>query len=62
MWLIVEAYDRYKKYRDESLDLVILLIRNGTIKCGKHANLVKIDKHAKIKGKEFFNDERDGDK
>lgn len=53
----MESYDRFNKYHNESLDLVITLIRNGSIKCGKYANLVKVDKNAKIKGKEFFNDE-----
>ena len=46
------------KHKEESFDRVILLIRNGTIKCGKYANCVKIDKNPKIKGKEFFKDGR----
>lgn len=54
----MNAFDRYSHYKEESFDRVILLIRNGTIKCGKYANCVKIDKNPKIKGKEFFKDGR----
>jgi len=57
----MECADRYERYKDESLDLVILKIRNGSIKCGKYANLVKIDKNYKLKGKEFFNDGQEED-
>ena len=52
----MENIDRYKKYKDESLDRVILYIRNGTIKAGRFSHLVKVDKNAKLKGKEFFKD------
>ena len=50
------SIERYKKYKDESLDRVLLYIRNGTIKAGKYSNMVKVDKNAKLKGKEFFKD------
>lgn len=46
--------ERLMKYRNESFDTIMLLIRNGTIKCGRYAHLVKIDKNKIIKGKELF--------
>lgn len=52
----MKCLDRYEKYGNESLDMVMLLIRNGTIKSGRYAHLVKIDKNKLMKGKEFFND------
>lgn len=46
---------RLEKYEDEDFDTIMILIRNGTIKCGRYAHLVKIDKDKIMKGKEFFN-------
>lgn len=57
----MQCIDRYEKYNDENFDTIILKIKNGTIKCGKYANMVKIDKNKTLKGKEFFNG-RNGDK
>lgn len=51
--------DRFDEYKDESLDTIILKIRNGTIKCGKYAHLVKIDDKKEMKGKEFFTNGKD---
>ena len=50
----MQCVERYNKYKDESLDTIILKIRNGTIKCGRYAHLVKIDSKKILKGKEFF--------
>ena len=47
---------RYHEYIENSFDTVILLIRNGTIKSGKYAHLVKVDDDKQLKGKEFFNE------
>jgi len=47
---------RFEQYKDEDFDKVILFIKNGTIKCGKYAHLVKVDEGKLMKGKEFFND------
>ena len=52
----MKCIDRYNTYKDEDLDRVILLIRNGTIKCGRYAGMIKINKKEKMKGKVFFND------
>jgi N-acyl-D-aspartate/D-glutamate deacylase len=53
----MKCIERFDKYRDEDFDRVLLLIKNGTIKCGKYADLVKIDKDKTIKDKkEYFND------
>ena len=53
----MQCISRYEKYKDESLDTIILKIRSGSIKCGRYAHLVKIKDDKKIlKGKEFFAD------
>ena len=52
----VQCVERYNQYKDESLDTVILKIRDGRIKCGRYAHLVKIDPKKILKGKEFFTD------
>lgn len=54
----MQCVDRYEKYKDEDFDVIVIKIRNGTIKSGKYAGLVKIDKDYELKGKEFFNDGR----
>lgn len=54
--MIDRIMDRYEQYKDESFDRIIVLIKNGTIKCGKYAHLVKVDEDKIMKGKEFFND------
>ena len=50
----MQCITRYDKYHEEPFDSIILKIRNGTIKCGKYAHMVKIDKNAIIKRKELF--------
>lgn len=57
----MKCLDRYEKYCDESLDTVMLLIRNGTIKSGRYAHLVKVDKNKEMKGKEFFKNGKEND-
>lgn len=54
----MNCIDRLEKYKEEDFDTVILLIRNGTIKCGKYSHLVKVKKNKIMKGKEFFKDEQ----
>lgn len=50
----MKCMDRYEKYKDEYLDVIIMGIKKGTIKSGKYAHLVKVDKHKIIKDKELF--------
>lgn len=57
--MIDRITQRYEEYKDEAFDRIIVLIKNGTIKCGKYAHLVKIDEDKIMKGKEFFNDGKD---
>lgn len=52
----MNCIERLEQYIHEDFDVVILLIKNGTIKSGKYAHLVKIKNNKKIKGKEFFKD------
>lgn len=52
----MKAIERYEKYKDEDFDAIILKIRNGTIKCGRYAHLVKVDKNLdNMDRKELFN-------
>lgn len=57
--MIDRITQRYETYKDEPLDRIIVLIKNGTIKCGRYAHLVKIDEDKIMKGKEFFKDGKD---
>lgn len=57
----MKCIDRLQEYGEMDLDQIILLIRNGTIKSGKYAHLVKIDKNKKMNGKELFADGKDSD-
>lgn len=50
--------ERYEELKDESFDTILALIRNGRLKCGRYANLVKIDKKKTKIGKELFKNER----
>ena len=52
----MNCIDRYNSYKNENLDRVVSYIENGKIKCGRYANLVKIDKNSKLKGKVFFDE------
>ena len=53
---VMKGLNRYIKYRDEDFDKVLLLIRNGTIKAGRYAHLVKVDEDVKLKGGVYFED------
>ena len=57
----MKAIDRFKQYRDEDLDRIIIYIRNGKIKTGKYAHLVKVDPDKKIKEGHLFKDKGDGE-
>ena len=46
--------ERLRKFGDDNIDRVLLQISRGSVKCGKYAHLVKINKGKIIKGKEFF--------
>ena len=41
--------ERFDKYHEDDMDRIILLIKNGTIKSGKFAHHIKIDKDFKVK-------------
>lgn len=41
--------ERYEKYVDDDIDRIVLLIKNGTIKSGKYARLVQVDKNFKLR-------------
>lgn len=47
----MDAVERLKKYENADFDTIILMIKNGTIKCGRYAQKIKDD--SKI-GKELF--------
>lgn len=55
----MQCVTRYDKNCEEPFDSIILRIRNGPIKCGKYAHMVKIDKNKIIKRKELFTDGKD---
>ena len=45
---------RYKRYQDEDFDRVLLYIKDGTIKCGKYSDIVKVEEFTKLKGGVLF--------
>lgn len=51
----MKCIDRYEEYKDDNFDTIILKIKNGSIKSGRYAGLVKIKKDYKF-GKEIFKD------
>lgn len=57
------AQERYEEYNDSEFDVILMKIRNGTIKSGRYSHLVKIDKNKVYsdKHKEFFTENK-GDK
>ena len=57
----MKCVDRYEKYLDEDLDVIILNIRKGNIKAGRYAHLVKVNKNKIIKDKELFKDGKNDD-
>ena len=52
----MQCVERYDAYKDADFDTILLKIKNGSIKSGRYAHLVKMDKNFKLKGKEFFKD------
>jgi len=50
----MKAIERYEQFKDNSFDQVLLYIKTGKIKCGRYANLFKIQKNKIIKEKELF--------
>jgi hypothetical protein len=50
---------RLETFEYDDFDKIMLLIKNGTIKCGKYSHLVKIKKDYKINRKELFTDGKD---
>lgn len=52
----MSSIERYHAYKEEPIDLILMKIKHGEIKCGKHSKLVKIDKKHLIdkNQKEFF--------
>lgn len=57
------AQERYEEYNNSEFDVILMKIRNGTIKSGRYSHLVKIDKNKVYsdKQKEFFTENK-GDK
>ncbi len=53
----MKCISRFKKYRDSEFDKVLMHIRDGTIKAGTYAHLVKVDKSSKLKGGVYFEDD-----
>jgi len=51
---MLNSIKRFKKYRDENFDHILLKMKSGEIKCGKYSHLVKIDKSMKFKDGELF--------
>lgn len=54
------AQERYEEYNDSEFDVILMKIRNGTIKSGRYSHLVKIDKNKVYsdKQKEFFTENK----
>ena len=50
----MQCIDRYEKYKDNDFDNIILLIRNGTIKCGRYSHLVKIKDTKSMENRKYF--------
>lgn len=55
----MRCIERYEQYKEDDFDNTILFIRNGRIKSGRYAHLVKIDIDKKMDGKELFTDGKD---
>lgn len=50
----MQAMNRFENFKGDDFDRIILLIKNGTIKCGRYSHLVKIKKNEKYNEKELF--------
>lgn len=50
----MQSINRLDRFKDEDFDKIIILLKQGTIKAGKYAGLVKIKKNEKYNGKELF--------
>ena len=48
---------RLDRFKEKDFNELMILISNGSIKCGRYAHLVKIDKNKKIKNSGVFFDE-----
>lgn len=57
----MKCIDRLLQYKDDDFDRIIMYIKKGSIKCGRYSHLVKVDKKAKIEGKELFADGKNDD-
>lgn len=52
----MKCITRFEKYRNEDFDKILIDIRNGNIKSGKYAHLVKIDENKKLNEGKLFSD------
>lgn len=57
----MKCITRFEKYRNEDFDKILIDIRNGNIKSGKYAHLVKIDENKKLNEGHLFKNKGDGD-
>lgn len=57
----MKCIDRFQKYRSDDFDKILIDIRNGNIKSGKYAHLVKIDEDKRMKEGELFKDGKESD-
>lgn len=57
----MKCIERYEQFKEDDFDSIILSIRNGKIKSGRYAHLVKVDKSEKVDGKELFTNGEDHD-
>lgn len=58
-----KALERMLQYQDEDLDIVLLRIKSGTIKCGRFSHLVKVKGAQKVPKKGvLFDDVRSNSK
>lgn len=54
------ARERYDKYHDDDLDVILVKIRSGAIKAGRYSHLVKVKKDSNVmKGKVLFDESTD---
>ena len=51
---LMQCMERFKEFRDDDFDGIIMKIATGKIKTGKYSNRIKIDKNFKMNKKELF--------
>lgn len=56
----MQCIKRFKDLRDDSLDNIMLQIKQGKLKCGRYAHRIKIKKDFKV-GKVLFKDDTSKD-